>query len=170
MAYPVASIANALLEIAWRNNGHASPMKLQKLIYLAHGLNLALYGERLIDSSIQAWKYGPVIPPLYYELRNYGASNINVPITLRSADMFLEDSRESPRPLDKRTLNLLSQVWQEYGNKSAVRLSSLTHDKELPEGKPWYKTWHEEGGKNVWGTEISDKDIEDSFRNLLVAS
>lgn len=165
--YPVGKIANAFLEIAWRDNGRVSPMKLQKLVYLAHGLNLALYGKPLIDARVEAWKYGPVIAPLYYETRHYGSSSINNPITLESSALFSDDLDEDVG-LDDSTRSLLLQVWEAYGGISAVGLSSLTHQSELPEGAPWHKTWHENGGRERWGTDIPDELIEKSFKDLLI--
>lgn len=40
-------------------------MKLQKLLYYAQSLHLAVYGEPLFADEIQAWRYGPVCPPAY---------------------------------------------------------------------------------------------------------
>ena len=70
--------------------------------------------------------------------------------------------------LDSGTRQLLSDVWQAYGASSAVSLSALTHNRDLPEGYPWHVTWYDKEGKDRWGTDISDEDIEKSFQNLLV--
>ena len=40
-------------------------MKVQKLLYYAQSLHLALYDEPLFGEEIQAWRYGPVCPPAY---------------------------------------------------------------------------------------------------------
>jgi uncharacterized phage-associated protein len=40
-------------------------MKVQKLLYYAQSLHLALYDEPLFDEEIQAWRYGPVCPRAY---------------------------------------------------------------------------------------------------------
>lgn len=92
--YSVTTVANAILELAWRQGESVSPLKLQKLIYLAHGLHLALYGKPLINATVEAWKYGPVVAPLYYELREYGSSLIKRPVRLESEAMFSDEADE----------------------------------------------------------------------------
>ncbi|MEH2444259.1 MAG: type II toxin-antitoxin system antitoxin SocA domain-containing protein [Nostoc sp.] len=37
-------------------------MKVQKLLYYAQNLHLAMYDEPLFEEEIQAWRYGPVCP------------------------------------------------------------------------------------------------------------
>ena len=39
-----------------------SHMKLQKLLYYAHGLHLAVGRGPLFPEIIEAWTYGPVVP------------------------------------------------------------------------------------------------------------
>src|SRR5215510_7158653 len=53
-----------------------TPMKLQKLVYFAHGWSLALTGVPLIKDAVEAWRYGPVIPALYHEFKHNGARPI----------------------------------------------------------------------------------------------
>ena len=42
-------------------------LKLQKLLYCAYGVHLALFSEKLFNDQIQAWKLGPVVPIIYQE-------------------------------------------------------------------------------------------------------
>jgi len=44
-------------------------MKLQKLVYYAHGWHLALNNEPLIDEQVECWQYGPVISSLFHEFK-----------------------------------------------------------------------------------------------------
>lgn len=61
MAFLAKIVANCLLQRDFED-GRAtiSPMKLQKLVYLLHGWNLAIAEEPAIDSQFLAWPYGPV--------------------------------------------------------------------------------------------------------------
>lgn len=41
-------------------------LQLQKFLYYIQGANLAVNGESMFDNLIEAWKYGPVVPDVYY--------------------------------------------------------------------------------------------------------
>ncbi|MDR3706862.1 MAG: DUF4065 domain-containing protein [Capsulimonadaceae bacterium] len=128
MAYDAMSVANFFLELADTDDEYRSVthMKLQKLVYFAHGWHLGLFGTPLINERIQAWKYGPVVPSLYSEFQAYGSS----PITGCVACVA---------PLDKAdhtTREFLKLIWNSYKKFSALDLSSFTHQP----GTPWSKT------------------------------
>ena len=42
-----------------------SNLKLQKLLYYAQGVTLALTGKPLFSDPIEAWQHGPVVPSVY---------------------------------------------------------------------------------------------------------
>jgi uncharacterized phage-associated protein len=108
-------IAKSILELGARDNSPIDPMKIQKLVYLSHGWNLAFYATPLIIQPVEAWKYGPVIPDLYQAFRAFRAG----PIT------------QSPNvggQLIPQTTSLLQSVWDTYKGYSAVQLSMLTHE------------------------------------------
>jgi uncharacterized phage-associated protein len=60
--YPIEAIANSILDECEKRGIRLTPMKLQKLLYLAHGYYVAITGQPLIDEDFEAWKYGPVAP------------------------------------------------------------------------------------------------------------
>ena len=76
MAYPTKAVANYFIDLANAKKIQITPMKLQKLIYFAHGWHLAIIGEPLIDECVQAWSYGPVIDSIYHEFKEYGSGPI----------------------------------------------------------------------------------------------
>ncbi len=110
-----------------RNAGESlSPMKIQKLVYIAHGWHLALSrGACLIGSAVEAWSYGPVIPELYHEFKVFGAGAIT-----RDAKFGFGESRGT---LSEFQTQLLDRVWKVYGGLTAVQLANMTHQ----EGTPW---------------------------------
>ncbi|MCA1991342.1 MAG: DUF4065 domain-containing protein [Coleofasciculus sp. S288] len=90
-------------------------MKVQKLLYYAQSLHLALYDEPLFDEVIQAWRYGPVCPPAYRFYSEFEANQLPIP----SKDILLQI------PDQKR--ELLEEIWEYFGGYHAYRLSDMTH-------------------------------------------
>ena len=90
-------------------------MKVQKLLYYAQSLNLALYDEPLFDEEIQAWRYGPVCPPAYRFYCEFEAQQLPIP------------SPEILGELTTETQSLLEEVWDYFGHYHAYRLSNMTH-------------------------------------------
>jgi len=74
--YSALTIANFFVRKGLLEKITVSPMKLQKLIYFAHGWHLAFFDKPLIKEDIQAWAYGPVIPAIYHIYKNYGNTTI----------------------------------------------------------------------------------------------
>ena len=108
-------VANAFLDLGTRDNSPIDPMKIQKLVYLAHGWNLAFYQLPLVSKPIEAWQYGPVVPDLYREFRKFLASPIREKATVSGE-------------LDVRSKALIESVWDTYKGYDAVQLSMLTHE------------------------------------------
>lgn len=90
-------------------------MKVQKLLYYAQSLHLALYDEPLFDEVIQAWRYGPVCPPAYRFYSEFEANQLPVP----SKELLLQIPNEKKE--------LLEEVWEYFGGYHAYRLSGMTH-------------------------------------------
>jgi len=126
--YSALAVANYFLDLAKKDVVGLSPMKLQKLIYFAHGWHLAIYeGEPLINEQLQAWDYGPVAASVYHEFKKFGGGKIES----FGIDFDLDnDELITPRiPMDdSRTIALLNKVWSVYGKYSGVQLSNLTHE------------------------------------------
>lgn len=158
MSYSPLAIANDFIDRA-RNDGEClDHLKLQKLVYLAHGWNLAIHGEPLLDESVEAWKYGPVVSSLYHQFKHYG----NEPITENGVERRgLEVHVPNIDPKDDETRALLDRVWEVYREFSGVQLSNATHQP----GTPWERTWR---AKSRWQTSpgIDDEMIEQHFRQL----
>jgi uncharacterized phage-associated protein len=123
-----------------------TPLQLLKLVYIAHGWSFPLRNQGLIDESVEAWQYGPVIPSLYHSLKRFRASPVNEPI-----DAW------PPRPLNPDEQALIDQVYKVYGKYSGGQLSAMTHR----EGTPWAHAYN--GSRN---SRITDKMVEDHYRRL----
>jgi uncharacterized phage-associated protein len=145
MAYEVQAVANNFLDLAKRDGELLDPMKIQKLVYLAHGWSLALNGSALIKQEVEAWPYGPVIRTLYDEFKKYRAS----PIAEKAH--VLEDAT----PLDENAKRLIEAVWSKYRPYSAIQLSMFTHEP----GYAWDLTIKDRGPYST----IPNEMIRDEF-------
>jgi uncharacterized phage-associated protein len=122
------AVANWFILKAKENGESITAMKLQKLIYYAHGWCLALYNVALVEDQVQAWIYGPVFPRLYHLAKAYGSEPIDSLLYgYLSAPSIVQDS--DPR------IPLLEKIWEVFGKYSASQLSRMTHE---PDG-PWDK-------------------------------
>jgi uncharacterized phage-associated protein len=125
--YSSLAIARFFLQKAFQEGKHVTPMKILKLVFIAHGWHLGFFKKPLISESIQAWKYGPVIPALYRYFKEYGSN----PIPSIEMDIL----PEVPTDMEPETKRLLDRVWEKYSPLSAIQLSALTHQ----QGTPWHQ-------------------------------
>jgi uncharacterized phage-associated protein len=164
--YSAAAIANWFLDRAERGRVSIDPMKLQKLIYFAYGWYLALTNRPLITEHPEAWDYGPVIPSIYHEFKNFGRD----PITRRilkfdssvgraSVKDLLNTKLVSPKiePNDTDTQNFLERIWEVYGSLTGVQLSNMTH----ATNGAWHKSREQAHGRQ--GFDIPDDLIKEEF-------
>lgn len=123
---PVSSLAvgNAVLARARGAGRSLTNMQVQQLVYLSHGYMLALEGAPLYLDQTRAYQWGPVIPTLYNALRKYGAG------------IVAEDTNTSDTVPDEAQ-DVISAVWNNYGNLSGKHLSTLARRT----GTPWARAW-----------------------------
>lgn len=138
MQHSARSIANSFFKIAESQDKHLTNMQMQKLVYFAHGWHLALTGEPLLADAVKAWNFGPVIPPLYNSLKQYG--NGLVTELIKRKDPDTGEIKVVEEPESDYVQKLLNRIWVVYGHKDGSQLSYLTH---LP-GSPWDITWKKE--------------------------
>lgn len=143
MTYSSKTIANYFLDLADAEGKSITPMKLQKLVYYANGWYAGHTGKPLINETVEAWQYGPVIESLYHEFKQYGSE----PIVGRASELNWETLKEEiiPPPTDKQTLRFLDSIWTNYSKYTALTLSEMTH----ADGTPWSKTWDGVRGKDI---------------------
>lgn len=75
--YNCFDIAKYFIELAKEEGMGLDPMKLLKLTYISDGWHLGITGKPLFENEIQAWKYGAVIPDLYYAIRMFGKDPVD---------------------------------------------------------------------------------------------
>lgn len=148
MPYSALTIANRFLELADRDARTLTNMQLQKLVYIAHGWNLAIVRRPLLINAVEAWQWGPVIPKLYHALSRYGAGVVLAPIAVLGKDVDPESSEHS----------LVETVWKSYGRMPGLKLSAITHAPDTP----WSKTIKSKGLRAVIPNDL----IAEHYRSL----
>ena len=129
MAYSAMSVANAFIKRAKEGKlRNLTPMKLQKLLYFLQSWHLVRNDEPLVDDTFHRWTYGPVIPSLYYEFKEYGAQ----PIESYGGHLAMKDGeytrvRTIVGDNDEETWNLIDEIIRVYGDYSGAQLSAMTH-------------------------------------------
>jgi len=69
-------------------------LKLQKLLYYSQAVYLVLHDKTpLFEEDIEAWDYGPVVPPVYREYKQYALETIPPPQIDESTSLNLEEMK-----------------------------------------------------------------------------
>lgn len=166
MPFDVRAVANFFLDRAEEAGQKLDHMKLQKLVYIANGWHLAITGEPLFYERVEAWPYGPVIPDLYHELKQYGRKPIEERLAVLDLETFEPVAASVYQDEDAetvaRTVEILQRVWTSYGNFSALQLSTLTHKPDTP----WDKVAKENKTSEPRGIVIREDLIRDHYLTL----
>lgn len=105
-----------------------SNKKIQKLCYYAEAWSLAKLDQPIANNCVfEAWVHGPVNKELYQEFKRFGWKKLKIEesdiqrVKNRIEEVFTEEQQE-----------VLSAVWDTYGEFSADQLEAQTHLE-----KPW---------------------------------
>lgn len=124
-----------------------TPMKLNKLVYIAQGYMLGHYGRPLLDEPIMAWEHGPFIAGLYQRIRGYRSQPV---------ERLTQSNFEILTNLEKSVLN---EVVNTYNDLTAMQLADATHKSDTP----WFETWH----RYEQNTPISNDAIEQFYKSII---
>lgn len=112
------SIADFYIKFSHEHGDYITNLKLQKLVYYAQAWHLGLYSKELFEADFQAWVHGPVCPPLYFRLKQYGWN----PITEQPEKIDIQEDVEKH----------LIEVYEVYGQYTGYQLEQMTHSES-----PW---------------------------------
>lgn len=143
--YNPIHVVNKFIELAAAAGNPLTHMQIQKLLYIAHGVNLAVYDKPLLSAPVCAWRYGPVIPSVYNALK----ANRSRPIT---GKIFCDNTQ-----IDAKTEALLQSIYNTYGNLEGTVLSEFTHR----DGTPWKQSIDK--NENI----IDDEVIKKYYKRLM---
>lgn len=163
MIYSPQAVANTLLDFGSSSNNWISPMKIQKLVYYAHGWHLAIENAPLINEPVLAWQYGPVIESLYRDFCESSGTHIRdrASILRRGSNGDLE-LYEPTVPQQDDAYKLLVRIWEVYGTYTATQLSNISHE----ESTPWHQVASKYGARLSFGLTIPDEIICEYFLRL----
>ncbi|WP_439461859.1 Panacea domain-containing protein [Serratia quinivorans] len=144
--YNPMQVVNQFIEFAKQDNGsRLTHMQLQKLLYIAHGVSLACNDKPLLSEPVCAWKYGPVIPVVYDNLKAFRSGAVDGSFNVHD------------HPLDPNSKALVKSIYDTYGKLSGIQLSEFTHRPNTP----WSKTWA--ANEKI----ISNELIKDYYKRLM---
>jgi uncharacterized phage-associated protein len=151
--YNSVDFAKLMIVKANQNGISANMTKVQKLLYVAYGINLAVTKTRLLNEHPQAWPYGPVFPTTRNKL-------------LKVEDFGTITIEEVPGQLanDNDSKILIDLVLDNYGNFTAFELTEWSHSPD----SPWDLTVSQKGFK--WGRVIEDDLIQSYFSKIVTVA
>lgn len=126
-----------------------SNLKLQKLLYYAQGIHLAMYKTPLFSDEIEAWAHGPVVPSVYRSYKYPDSDTVHDPIVC--------DTDYDWNSVDKPDAEFLAGIWNEYGQYSAWKLRNMTHAEA-----PW-KTVYDPSKQHI---EITKDSMQTYFEGI----
>lgn len=162
------AVANYFIDLANSENKTITQLGLMKRVYIAHGFSLAINNKSLLDprfDTVEAWRYGPVIPCVYHSFKQYRAN----PITEKTVIMEWDETKgepyfHTPELKDEQAKKIVQMVWKRYAKMSDSEMVALTHKP----GTPWAVCYMEGLNKPIPDeiTEIYYKKIVDYVASL----
>jgi uncharacterized phage-associated protein len=129
------AIARQLIASAEAKKIPVTNLKIQKLLYFSHGLSLVWKNEKLLEEDFQAWKYGPVLPSLYHDLKIFGQS----PLKISSG--FIRSWPEIKIQEQKSKVEeIINLVLDQLGGHTGPQLVEISHNNQ----GPWHAVYNSE--------------------------
>lgn len=150
------AIANFVLDYCEHRNRPVTHLALQKLVYFCHVWSLIELTRPLLRHRFEAWEFGPVLPYLYREFKDFDRA----PIARRATGIDPTDgsARVVQYDLDSETDSLVRRTIEFYSRMRASDLVELSHAK----GGPWHVAWNHGGVVNP-GMKIDDAKIVEFY-------
>lgn len=101
-------------------------LKLQKLLYYAQGICLAIYDKPLFHENIEAWQHGPVVREVYSIYQENKRNVINIDLNKENEKILniLEN--------DKEANEVLNLTYSNFAIYTAWQLRQMTHEDNTP--------------------------------------
>ncbi|WP_425417534.1 Panacea domain-containing protein [Oricola indica] len=155
--FDAREVANLILDRFNPTEFQITNLKINKLLYFAHGFYRARFGKRLIRNHFEAWENGPVVKVIFDAFKKNGAE----PIT--NSALIYDYLKESHIPagfehIPEEDIEYIDNVISYYVKFSARELVGLTHRP----GTPWTRARNAERGMRL-RDRIPDEWINEFF-------
>lgn len=157
--FPAIILANYFVKKSLDDEMRITNLKVNKLVYLAHGWHLGFYEKPLIREDIEVWQYGPVVRSVYDAFKKYGKN----PITKTATTGFSDEMKEIGELADAETIDFLNSLWKHYRDWTPWQLSALTHEKN----SPWDLVYREFETKNPFEAVIPKETIQHFYARRI---
>lgn len=156
--YAPLALANQFIKLASADHGPgAEHMKLQKLVYCAHGWWLVFQDTPIVSEEPEVWRHGPVFDSLYHVLKPFGHRPI---ATVQSPGPFEEAPLINDADADAHSV--VKWTWRRYGQLSSFDLSAMTHKVDTP----WHRVAKAHNFRVPRHTPIPADYIRDEFQAI----
>lgn len=135
MSYNAIDVARHVINYSNEKGYGISNLKLQKLLYFVQASFLGAYDKTCFEDAIEAWDFGPVVPSVYREYKQYGSSDIpTIKYYFSDAENHLSGWRISyeDNVLNKRDKEFVDYIVDGFAGYSAIDLVRVTHNQD-----PW---------------------------------
>ena len=99
-----------------------SNLEIQKILYLCSMLYMGHMKRPLLTGHFEAWDYGPVHPPLYHNLKRYGADSV--------PEFAFDGISNLKEEAYEEEASLINQMANAFPHPSGPKLVALTHREE----------------------------------------
>jgi len=125
-------IANRFLDLGIANDQIIQQMRLQKLVFFAHGWHLAIYDSEFTTDKPEAWELGPIYVSLFVATSIYGCQPIK--------DRLLPAGEDR---INATQDSLIKRVFEVYRGLNEFELVAQTHKRN----SPWHQVYSKHGEK-----------------------
>lgn len=140
-------------------HGPMEHLKLHKLIFYVEAYHLAYFETSLIDDNFQAWVHGPVVLPVWLNIKSlanvYDSIQLKTEVKKESIEYLKENVTGSQ-------FEIINDILDEFGSKSAYELECLTHEEE-----PWKNARKGLPPDNPSKNIISKKEMMEYYKTKL---
>lgn len=130
MKYSALEVSRYVLDYCLNAGSPISNLQLQKILYFLQGEYYKLTSNPLFEDEICAWKFGPVVPDVYYEFCIYGGTPI---VNHYDTNIDINDK------------TIINGVVEQYKEIPVWKLVEKTHETRAP----WDQIFNTLGDRSV---------------------